>query len=766
MTRLLQGQELSRRSFLKGSGALVVGFSLAGAGLNGTARAAGSPFASNGSPDLDQVDSFVAIHGDNTASILTGRVELGQGSSTGLLVLAAEELGMDVGQLEFVRHDTNVTPNTGITAGSSSIRTGGLWVRSAAATARQALFGMASTKLGVPVGSLSVSKGVVSGDGKTVTYGELIGDRLFHTAMASPQLLPGVAPAKPVGSYTLVGIAEVPRIDIPAKVIGGYTYVQNIRVPGMLHGRLVRPRGQGAYGDGTRTAIVSVDPSSISHLPGARVVRRNDFLGVVAPHEWDAIQAAAQLKVTYASPPEISGSGNLFQQMRTFDTAGKAPARVQAGAGNVDTALASAAHTVSATYSYHYQSHVSIGPSCAVADVTPNGALVMGNTQDAYAVRTKLQPLLDLPLNVIRVEYWEGSGSYGNAPARYDTSLAAAVMSQLAGAPVRLQFMRWDENGWDNYGPATMVDMRGGVDGNGKIVALDYTGFQIPFMSTDPTTQHVGFPLAPASLGSADTTNSGTQYTIPNRRVTAKSLPLIDNYFKVHTLRAPGAPQACFASEQLIDELAHAARMDPYQFRLQNLTSAKVNDGYGQWHDALVAVGRLANWQPKVAASNLSSNTVVSGRGLALGGYANSQAGVVADIDVNKKTGKITVKHLYTAQVAGLTVYPGGVSNQMEGNLVMGTSRALLEEVAFNPHRVTSLDWVTYPILRFRDSPKVTTAIVQRTDLAPTGSGEPPTAPTPAAIANAFFDATGVRIREAPMTPAHVRAALKAAGVV
>src|SRR6185437_16777021 len=232
----------------------------------------------------------------------------------------------------------------------------------------------------------------------------------------------------------------------------------------------------------------------------------------------------------------------------------------------------------------------------------------------------------------------------GNAPARYDTSLAAAVMSQLAGAPVRLQFMRWDENGWDNYGPATMVDLRGGVDPRGKILALDYTGFQIPFMSTDPTTQHVGFPLDPPGLGTADLTNSGTQYAIPNRRVTAKSLPLINNYFKTHTLRAPGAPQACFAEEQLIDELAHAAGMDPYLFRLQNITSAKVNDGYGQWHDALVAVGKLADWQPRVAASSLSKDTLVSGRGIALGGYANSQTGVVAHIQVNRKTGKITPK--------------------------------------------------------------------------------------------------------------------------
>jgi nicotinate dehydrogenase subunit B len=766
MTGLLHEKEFSRKTFIRGGGAMVVGFSIAGTGLAMRAGAADSPFASNGSPDLGQVDSFVTIHADNTASILTGRVELGQGAPTGLLLIAAEELDMEMGQLKFVRHDTNVTPNTGGTFGSSSISDAGPRVRSASATARQVLLGLAASRLGVPVASLSVSKGVVSGGGKSVTYGALIGDKLFNVAMAAPSVNQGVAPSKPVNSYSLVGVARVPRIDIPAKVTGSYTYVHNIRVPGMLHGRLVRPRGQGAYGDGTAPGIVSVDETSISHIPGARVVRRNDFLGVVAPKEYDAIQAAAQLKVKYATPPTISSSGNLWEQMRAFDSAGQAPARAQVATGNVDRALASAARTVSASYMYHYQGHVPIGPACAVADVTENGALVLSNTQDAYTVRSKLQPLLGLPLNQIRVQYWEGSGSYGNGPARHDSSQAAAVMSQLAGAPVRLQFMRWDENGWDNYGPATMVDLRGGVDAKGKIVALDYTGFQIPRYSTDPTTQHVGLPLARPGLGNADTINSGTQYNIPNRRVTAKSLPLLNNYFKTHTLRAPDAPQATFASEQLIDELAYAAGMDPYEFRLQNITTVQVNDGFKQWAEALIAVAKLANWQPRVAASNLSDKNIVTGRGIALGGYADSQSGVVADIEVNKKTGKITAKHLYTSQVAGLSVALAQIESQLMGNLIMGTSRSLVEAVPFNTHRVTSSDWVSYPILRFKDSPKVSYTIVQRTDLAATGSGEPPSAPTPAALANAFFDATGVRIRTAPMTSARVRATLRAAGAV
>jgi CO/xanthine dehydrogenase Mo-binding subunit len=773
MTGLLHEKEFSRKSFVKAGGALIVGFGAASA-LAGNAAAADSPFASNGgmpsdganpgTTPLNQVDSWISVNADNTALIKTGRVELGQGSTTGLLLLAAEELDMDIGQLTFARNDTNVTPDTGLTAGSSSISTAGPELRAATAYAKQALLGLASTHLGVPVTGLSVSKGVVSGGGQQVTYGQLVGGKLFNVTVPVATLAPGIAPAKAVAAYSLVGISRVARVDIPAKVTGTYVYIHNVRVPGMLHGRIVRPRGQGAYGDGTAPKIVSVDPSSISHIPGAKILQRNNFLGVVAPKEYDAIQAAAQLKVQWAAMPPVSGDGNMWGQMRTFDSSGKVPAATSASTGNFDSAFASAAHTISQTYNHHYNGHMPIGPSCAVADVTANGALVMANTQSCYAVRTKLAVVLGLPVNVIRVQYYEGASSFGNAPARYDSSQAAAVLSQLAGAPVRLQFMRWDEHGWDNYGPAQMMDIRGGVDASGNLVALEYTQFAIPGISQtldDPTRQQVGVPLPTPGLGVADTSNSGTQYNIANRRVISKSLPLFNNYFKTSSLRAPQAPQTCFGAEQLIDELAHAANMDPYQFRLQNISTTQQN----QWHDALVAVGQLSNWQPKVSASNLSKANIVTGRGIALGGFAGSQAGVVVDITVNKSTGKIVINQGYTSQVAGLSVYLPGVENQLVGNVVMGASRSLVEEVAFNKAQVTSLDWISYPILRFKDSPNVTYKVVQRTDLVPTGSGEPPQAPMPAAIGNALFDATGVRVRTAPLTPARVRAALQAAGV-
>ena len=762
MTGLLHERELSRKRFVKAGGALIVGMSVAGVGAK-AAKAADSPFASNGPPDLGQVDSFLAIHANNTATILTGRVEIGQGSTTGLLMLAAEELDMDMSQLIFARHDTNITPNTGGTFGSTSISSAGPRIRSAAATAKQALLAMAATNLGVPVSGLSVSKGVISGGGKSVTYGALIGDKLLNLSMTQ-SINPGVAPSKAVSAYSLVGLAKVARVDIPAKVTGTYTYIHSVRVPGMLHARIVRPRGQGSYGGGSATNILAVDLSSVAHIPGVKVLRRNDFLAVVAPKEYDAIQGAAVLKVTYGDPPALPSSGNLYGAMRAQDTAGIAPARIGANTGNTDAAYASAANKVAATYKYQYNGHMPIGPTCAIADVTSTGALVMANTQDAYTMRTNLQAVLNLPLNNIRVQYYEGASTFGNAPARHDGGLAAAVASQLAGAPVRLQFMRWDEHGWDNFGPPQLADLTGAVDANGKIVAYSMTQFMPPGISQtadNPTRQHVGLPIGPLGLGALDTTNSGTQYNLPNRRVIGKTLPGT-SYFKTSTMRAPQAPQTCFASEQFIDELAYAAKMDPYQFRLQNITTADQN----QWHDSLVGAAQLANWQPRVANSVKQTGNIRTGRGIALGSFGGSQAGAVVEISVDMKSGKITVKKAYSAQVAGLTVFLDGAVNQMEGNLVQGSSRALWEGVTFNTKRQTSLDWTTYPILRFKDSPLVYTKIVQRTDLAPTGSGEPPTCPVPASIANAFFDATGVRIREAPMTPARVRATLAAAGVV
>jgi nicotinate dehydrogenase subunit B len=749
--------EFSRRSFLKGGGALVVGFSLAG--VAGKAHAADSPFASNAPYDPALIDSWITIHADNTASIKSGRVELGQGTSNGLMMIAGEELDMDLKQLRWVNVDTNVTPDTGGTYGSSSIRTAGPQVRAAAAYARQALLAMAATQLGVPVASLSVKSGVVSGGGKTITYGQLLGDKLFNTTTGARTLTQFQAPAKPVSAYKLVGTSP-PRVDIPDKVAGTYTYVHNIRVPGMLHARIIRPRGQGGYGTGVQ--IASVDEGSIKHIAGARLLRKENFLAVVAPHEYDAIQAAAQLKVKWVENPILPGDRGINNMMRKQDAAGQTVTTTVAS-GNVDAAFASAAKVLSASYSYGYNSHAPMGPTCCVAGVTKDGAVIYTNGQDSYVARPRVAAVNGLPANKIRFIYYEGGGSCGGHPARYDAPPAVALISQLAGAPVRLQYMRWDEQGWDAYGPSSLEAIRAAIDANGKITAFETTRWAFPTAGLaklrETTEEQLGMQLTNAQiLGTIPTASlEASFYAIPNQRGISKAVPYLNGgYLKQAPIRETAT--AVFAVETMIDELAYAAGMDPIEFRIANMSPATNSRDI----DPLVAMKQVANWQPRRAASQLQSGDIVRGRGVASTGKTGA---VVAEIEVNKKTGKIRATHMYGVQDVGLAISPGLVQNQMSGSLIQTVSRSF-EAVRYSKSRVTSLDFVTYPILRFKDAPKVTTVVLQRTDQTSTGAGEPLVPGTPPALANAFFDATGVRIRDWPLTPGTVRAVLKAAGVV
>jgi CO/xanthine dehydrogenase Mo-binding subunit len=783
MTEILS-KDLSRTTFLKG-GAMIVGFCGAGA-LIGAGRAdpAGIvPYASAGPPANNAVDSWLRINADNTATIDYGHIELGQGSSAGMAMIAAEELDLDLSQIRLARVDTNASPRAGGSTNSLTISNNGRQLRAAAAHARQALLALASAQLGVPVSSLTVSKGVVSGAGRAIAYGSLVGGKLLNVTMPrttgrvsiyedrdglTETLGAGEAPAKAVSQYKIVGTRQ-PRFDVPDKISGKFTFVQNVRVPGMLHARIVRPRGQAAYPTGA--PIVSVDEGSIKST-GAAVVRKGDLIAVVAPQEYQAIQAAAQLKVEWADSPKIASSGNIFGQMREFDARGETPAAINVDQGNVAAGFASAALTLSQSYRFHYHGHLPIGPSCAVADVTRNGAVIFSNTQDVYSLRTLVAGVTGLPTNNVRVVYYEGSSCYGGSPYD-DVALSAAAVSQLVGKPVRLQFMRWDEHGWDNLGPLMMFDIKAGLDREGKIVAHELTAFtQRGTALADTTRLLLGEQAPVAGAANARIRSDGTQildqYHLPNRRIITKSLPAVNTYFKARFLRGVNATPSAFAAEQFMDELAYAAKLDPVEFRLRNHgvgTGPGVDkNDRGRARDALEATAILANWKPRVAASARPSGTVVKGRGVAHGGYGGSWAPVIADVEVNTKTGKITVTDLWSVEQAGLAVNPEGIENQMVGQLTTGTGRALVEQVRFNTKRVTSLDWASYQTLRFTDAPRVHVAVLQRSDLQPTGSGEPAYVPVAPAIANAFFDATGVRIREVPMSPARVRAVLAAAG--
>lgn len=742
------GAALSRRSLLKVGGALIVGFSIGGEAVSAPAGAPARG-AVAGPPDPQQIDTWIAIHADNTATLYFGKCELGQGNTTGLLQIAGEELDLDMSQMSAVRLDTNVTPDQQATSSSSSIERGGPQVRAAAAEARQALLLRASQRLGVQVGSLIVAKGVVSIDGelaRAVSYGELIGDKPFAIKFT------GTAPRKPPSQYKLVG-ARVPRVDMPDKVAAKYVHMQHVRVPNMLHGRIVRPRGQRAYGSGAKVA--NLDESSIAHIPGARVVRRGDFVGVVAEHEWDAIRAAKELNIAWQDPPPLPEQSRLPSVLRDPN---RATDMVVVNVGDVGAGFARAAHVASATYFSPYQAHAVFGPNCALADVKPDGALVLSSTQDVYASRKMLAALLDMPVERVRVQYYEGSGTYGHS-CYEDAPQAAAILSQAVGRPVRVQFMRWDELGWDNYGPAQLAEVRAAIDGQGNIVAYTYDGWQHGWHTDETSTELARQKTPPErSAGSfsiiVNRMSTGSMYRIPNRRVVSHAVPMV-GLLKGSPLRSPLDMALSFASEQTIDELAFAAKMDPFEFRRKNM-------GDTRWLGVLEAAAKAAGWVPAPPASRLSHDEIVTGRGIAVGTHHVSYGAAVAEVEVNKRSGLIVAKRLFGALDCGLTVNPALVENQIIGMLVQATSRMLKEEVTFDKNGVTSLDWVSYPVLRFAEHPDCVPIVVQRIEEPSTGAGEEVMGAAGAAIANAVFDATGVRLRQYPLTPERVRAALAA----
>ena len=738
-----------RRDFLKAGGALLVGFTAAPRARAQQADVLPGDIGQGpAQPDPDRLDTWIAIHADNTATIFIGHVDLGQGIATSLLQIAAEELDLDMSQVKTVRLETGKGPNTGNTGASSGVNRGGPRIRLAAAEARQALLRMASARLGEPVERLTVAHGVVSVAGNSarqVTYGQLIGDRRFEVPYT------GKAPIKDYRTHKIVG-TSVPRIDIPDKAQGVYVYMQHVRVPGMLHGRVVRPRGQGSYADGAR--VMNVDAASIRDVPGARVIRRGDFVGVVAAKEWDAVRAARQLRVTWDLPAALPATpAELFEKMRSARTID----RLVLDRGDVSAAFARAAHVASGRFDSPYQAHAPFAPSCAIADVKADSAVVMCSSQGVYGARAPIAAVLKIPQEKVTVQYYQGAGSFGHACFN-DAAQAAAVMSQETGVPVRVQFMRWDEHGWDFYQPAHSADVKIAIDANGKLLAYEYHGWHHTWSQTETTAQLAAGHAAAEGDGpraqALTPFNTGDMYAIPNWRIVNHRVPGLKGYLKGGNLRSPLDVAISFGAEQVMDDLAHVTGMDPYLFRRQNI-------GDDRWLAVLDAVAKAANWTPRKAAVNLSSARVVTGRGIGLGTHLSSYGAAVAEIEVDKQTGVIVAKRMYGALEAGQAINPGIIESQITGMMVQAASRVLKEEVKFSATNVTSVDWVSYPMLRFAESPEVTAIVVKRQDQRSTGAGEEALASGAAAIANAFFDATGVRLREHPMTPARVLAALK-----
>jgi CO/xanthine dehydrogenase Mo-binding subunit len=771
---------MDRRAFLKASGVLVVFIaSLADeVGAQAPTAAAAGPFQRGLTrPDRTLVDAYFEIRPDNTVTFYSGYVDFGQGGPTALQQVVAEELDLDFDQVITARPDSR----TAISGGTYASRTagiGGVEMRAAAAEARRALLEAASVRLQAPVADLVVAKGVVSvrsAPQRSVTYAELLAGKTFdrkfeqHEYFSVGWELPRKgtdhAVPKPRDQYTIVG-TKVPRPDIAEKVRGTYQYIQHVRVPGMLHGRVVMPRGQGAEGLSIPT-VVSIDESSIKDIPGVQVVRRENFVGVVAEREWDAVRAARQLKVTWAPfVPQLPGHEALFDYWKTV----KVNQIVEHDVGDVDAALPRGVHMVTASYRGPYQAHGAMAPSCAVADVRKDGATIYspsGVDNGAFVRVTGLPP------DKVHVVFYPGSNGY--AGGGKSAPMPAVIMSQAVGKPVRVQYSREDENGWDSFGPALLSEIKGAVDASGKLVALEYQGWSHS-AGGGPIRRAVPVPgLHPWHMGNWDggTGNNDIRllmvhqsqmdmYDIPNLRIVNQRVA-DKGYLRTSALRAPMEPNTFFALEGIMDELAHAAGLDPYEFRKRNVSNPR-------WLGVLKAATDAAKWTPRVAASTRSTARVVTGRGLGFGthhvelhqGTRVTHAAAVVDLEVNKDTGVILVKHVYTAMDCGLALNPGIVESQMVGGAVHGVSIALREEVQFNQTNVSSLDWNSYPTLRHADHPTITPILVQKLHEPSCGAGEETVPAVVAAIGNAVFDATGVRMRQIPLTPNRVRAALTA----
>ena len=732
----MQDISATRRGFLKGGGALVVTFSLA----NRSALAFAEAPATHKTVALDEVDAFLAIDGKGAVTVYSGKVDLSTGVRTALTQIVAEELDVPLTLVRVIEGDTALTPDQGPSSGSFSIQIGGMQLRRAAATARQALLQRAAQRLGTRPGDLVVEDGTL-GDksgGKTISYAELIGGGAFSLKLDNE------APLKDPASYKMVGTSE-PRLDIPDKVTGRFTFLQDFRLPDMLHGRIVRPPAIGAR-------LQSVDENSVTGIPGVRVVRQGNFLSVVAEHEWAAIKAMRQLTASWSPWAGLPLQGELWNDVRrtpiTKDD-------VTSNVGDAAAALAQAPKRLKSSYDFAIHTHGSIGPSCAVAEIKDNKLTCWTPSQATHNLRKQLAAMLGMPDTDVRVIYIEGSGCYGRN-GHEDAAGDAALLARAVGRPVRVQWMREDEHGWDPKGAPTLVDLDAAIDGAGGVLAWS-SQFFIPEGAAGTVkllaAELAGLPhetgLEPGNI----LNNSAIPYDFPNIRTLAHRLA--DTPLRPAWIRSPGRLQNTFANESFMDELAAAVGADPLDFRLRYL-----KDPRGA--ELLQRFAQIANWEKRPSPQRQSGD-IVKGRGMSYVKYelVRTYVAAAAEVEVNRKTGDIRVTRFTVVQDCGQIINPDGVRNQIEGNVVQTLSRALMEEVTFDRSHVTSIDWASYPILTFPDLPEVVIELIDRPRETPWGAGEPSAAVVPSAVANAVFDAVGARLRSVPFTPAKLRAALQ-----
>jgi len=759
---------LGRRDFLKGAGALIVTFS--STGLRTAEAQFGGPMP--GAPPMNQLDSWIAVAADGSVTAYSGKEELGQGIATAQTQLVAEELSVPFNRVTLIYCDTALTPDQAYTAGSQShpanFNRGNL--AQAAASARETLVRLASERLNVPVDQLTAVDGTVrskTDPSKSVTYAQLIGGKKFSVTVNAN------AKRKPASEWTILG-KPIHRPDLPELATGRFEFVHNVRVPGMLHGKVVRPPAVGA-------TVIRVDEDSVKNVPGlVKVVVKKNFVGVVAQKPYQAIQAATQLKVEWSRGSGLPSQADFYQHMRTL------PSRdtLMVDSKDVDQKLAAASTVLKATYLHPYQMHGSMGSSCAVADIQGEKATIWSPTQGVWYQKTTCAMLLGLKPENIHVVFRRGSGCYGLNGA--DTvTYDAAILSQAVGKPVRVQLSRKDEMAWENYGNAYVIDEQAGLDSNGNIAVWSHESWS-PTLGNRPgpgtpgniiTGYLAGFapqPFAPRSPAPPPANYNNNANAVPSyvagnvggrsrgtgkiqsERVLVRN---VESPFWTGPLRSPNRLQNTFAHESFLDEIASHVKADPVAFRLKHLSDPRLID-------VVKEVAKAANWETRPSPQPVNKSArVVRGRGMACVLYEgdNGYSALVAEAEVNQETGKVTVRRLFVCNDVGPVSNPDGLRNQIEGGALQGISRALLEEVTWDDQKVTSIDWRTYRTLPVGfEVPKIEAVLLNRPEEEATGAGETSITVAAAALGNAIFDATGARLRQIPFTPERVKAALAA----
>ena len=756
---------VSRRQFLMSSGAMVIAASVPGV-ASAMGHGAGMPKPSLSPTELD---SWVAVLPDGSVSAYFGKVDLGQGLEIGIAQIVAEELDVPVAKVNVFMGDSQTSCNQGGASSALGVQSGAKALRNASAEARRLLVDMGAAKLGVTADKVQVVDGVVSVTGdasKRVTYAELIGGKFFNSKVewnkkeGNALEITGKAKVKSPSEYKVVGKSYPRRdvawsvfgVDSKAKAYGADAYITDVKVPGMLHARVIRTTMAG-------TVPVKVDEKSIAGISGARVVHVGDFLAVVAEKEWHAVRASEMLKVEWSAPKNpFPAQDKLYDHIRAAKVVKR---QDDLKKGDVAAAFKGAARVVEAEFEWPFQSHASMGPACAVADYKKDSITIWTGTQKPHYAQEGVANLLGMPVDKVHAIWVKGPGSYGRNDAG-DAVLEAAYLSKLTGRPVRMMGMRHNATAWDPKSPASVHRARAALDASGKVIGYEFIskGFSradIVSNESDPRHSLIGMELGMPIKTDAGFGIPAESYGFENKLLGWESIPnLLDRTSPLRTshLRDPVGLQITFASEQFIDELATAAGEDPVAFRMKYMTAPRDKE-------VVKVAAEKAGWQARVGAQPKQTGDVMKGRGIAYAQRGGTILAMVAEVEVNRKTGRIWARKFTVAHDCGLVINPQQLKLTIENGLTQSLSRCLFEEVKFDRNMVTSNDWVTYPILEAADAPQtIDIHLIDRPTVASTGAGEATCRIVPAAVANAFFDATGVRARRAPMTPAYVKALL------